>query len=117
MAGRVLNNDEVVTAHALATLTDEQMIEPVECWAVTRPLKLGTTEFKRLETVVARIMSQDCFAHIIAWCNVQGMDARLRRTPLSYKFFRLRLHLTANCRISTTSVDVEFYPRFVGRLR
>ena len=108
------------------------MIEPVECWAVTRPLKLGTTEFKRLETVVARIMSQDCFAHIIvegsndcntwsvlrdAWCNVQGMDARLRRTPLSYKFFRLRLHLTANCRISTTSVDVEFYPRFVGRLR
>ena len=65
MAGRVLNNDEVVTAHALATLTDEQMIEPVECWAVTRPLKLGTTEFKRLETVVARIMSQDCFAHII----------------------------------------------------
>ena len=132
MAGRVLNNDEVVTAHALATLTDERMIEPVECWAVTRPLKLGTTEFKRLETVVTRIMSQDCYAHIIvegsndcntwsvlrdAWCNVQGMDARLRRTPLSYKFFRLRLHLTANCRISTTGVDVEFYPRFVGRLR
>lgn len=132
IAGQVLNNDEIVTSSDIATLTDEKMIEPVECLILTRPLKMGTTEFKRLETLVARIMSRDCFAHIIfegsndcntwsvlrdVWCNVQGMDARLRRTPLSYKFFRLRLHLTANCRISTTGVDVEFYPRFVGRLR
>lgn len=132
MAGQVLNNDEIVTASAIVTLADEVMTEPVECLIVTRPLKLGMAEFKRLETLVARIMSRDCFAHIVvegsndcntwsvlrdAWCNVQGMDARLRRTPVSFKFLRLRLHLTANCRISTTGVDVEFYPRFVGRLR
>lgn len=132
MSGLVLNNDAVVTANAIATLADEAMTEPVECLTVTRPLKLGTTEFKRLETLVARIMSRDCFAHIIVegsndcdtwsvlrdvWCHVQNMDARLRRTATSYKFFRLKLHLTANCRLSTTGVDVEFYPRFVGRLR
>lgn len=132
MVGQVLNNDAVITASAIATLTDERMIEPVECLIVTRPLKLGMTEFKRVETLVARIMSRDCFAHIMvegsndcytwsmlrdAWCHVQSMDARLRRTATSFKFFRLRVHLTANCRLSTTGVDVEFYPRFVGRLR
>lgn len=133
MDGQVLNNDEIVTAgSALATLTDERISEPVECLVVTRPLKFGTTEFKRLETLVVRIMSRDCFVHIIVegsndcntwsilrdvWCHVQDMDARLRRTPTSCKFFRLRLHLTANYRLSITGVDIEFYPRFVRRLR
>lgn len=132
MAGQILNNDEIVTDSAIVTLADEIMTQPVECLIVTRPLKLGTTEFKRLETLVTRIMSRDCFAHVVvegsndcntwsalrdAWCHVQGMDARLRRTTVSFKFLRLRLHLTANCRLSTTGADVEFYPRFVGRLR
>ena len=51
---------------AIALLGDETMSCSVDCRIVTRPLKFGTTDFKRLETAVVRIMSQDCFVHVIA---------------------------------------------------
>lgn len=132
MNGNVLNNDEIVSADTLATITDESQNGPVDCLARTRPLKLGTTDFKRLETVVARIMSRDCVVQVViegsndceTWSllrntcsHVNNMDARLRRTTTSFRFFRLELHLTANYRSSATGVDVEYYPRFVGHLR
>ena len=132
MAGTVLNNDEIVTASHLSALDDEAPQRPTECLAVTRPVKLGNTEFKRLETLVARVASRDTYAHLHIdgsndcarwlhlrdeWCNVRDMDMRLRRTPCSCKYFRFTLHLTANEPLAVTGIDTEFYPRFVGKLR
>lgn len=132
MAGTVLNNDEIVTASHLSVLDDEAPQRPTECLAVTRPVKLGNTEFKRLETLVARVASRDTYAHLHIdgsndcarwlhlrdeWCNVRDMDMRLRRTPCSCKYFRFTLHLTANEPLAVTGIDTEFYPRFVGKFR
>ena len=132
MTGRILNNGQIIMRGAIALLGDETMSCSVDCRIVTRPLKFGTTDFKRLETAVVRIMSQDCFVHVIAegsndcrtwitlrdvWCRVGDMDARFRRTSTSFKFLRFKLHLTANERLSMTGVDVEWYPRFTKRLR
>lgn len=132
MTGRILNNGQIVKRSAIALLGDETMSCSVDCRIVMRPLKFGTTDFKRLETAVVRIMSQDCFVHVIAegsndcrtwitlrdvWCRVGDMDARFRRTSTSFKFLRFKLHLTANERLSMTGVDVEWYPRFTKRLR
>lgn len=132
MAGTVLNNDRVVTASRIAALDDETPQRATECLVLTRPVKAGSTEFKRLETVVARIASPDCYAHLRIdgsndcdrwmhlrdeWCNVRDMDARLRRTPCSCKFFRFTLHLTANEPLTVTGIDTEYYIRFVKKLR
>ena len=96
MTGRILfNNGQIIMRGAIVSLGDETMSCSVDCRIVTRPLKFGTTDFKRLETAVVRIMSQDCFVHVIAegsndcrtwitlrdvWCRVGDMDARFRRT-------------------------------------
>ena len=132
MAGIVLNDNEIISSAQIHILDDEKAGEPVECLIVTRPVKFGSTEFKRVETVVARIDSRDSFAHLRIegsndsvrwfllrdeWCNVRDMDMRLRRTSVSCKFFRFTLHLTANESLTVTGIDAEYYTRFIRKLR
>lgn len=132
MEGRLLNNGLLLTSAGLRQPEQEQPDGPVECLYRTRPLKFGTTELKRIETVVARLQSEDCFVHLILegsndcrrwtilrdeWHNTQATDMRLRRTPSSHKYFRILLHLTANEPLALTGLDVEYYPRFRGKLR
>ncbi len=132
MAGTVLNNDEIVTSEGIRLLDDEAPQGAVECMIVTRPLKFGNTEFKRLETLIARIESSDCYAHVTvegshdgrtwiglrdAWKNITSRDILLRRTAMSCRFFRLKIHLTAHAPLSIFGVDAEYYLRFTGRLR
>ena len=132
MVGTVLNNNEIVSPEGIRLLDDETSQSDVECMIVTRPLKFGNTEFKRLETLVARIESSDCYTHVTIegshdchtwielrddWKHISNRDILIRRTSMSCEFFRLKIHLTAHAPLNISSVDIEYYLRFTGRLR
>lgn len=99
-----------------------------ECSLVSRAIKLGSLEFKRLETLVARL-SKDNKSHyhlyidgsndLKSWMQIaEGSDqALLRRTKASFKYFRVRLECFVDGYLSLTNFDVEYYLRFVNKLR
>ena len=99
MTGRILNNGQIIMRGAIALLGDETMSCSVDCRIVTRPLKFGTTDFKRLETAVVRIMSQDCFVHVIAegsndcrtWITLRDVWCRRYGRTLSAYFYVVQI--------------------------
>ena len=132
MVETVLNNNEIVSPEGIRLLDDEAPQGDVECMIVTRPLKFGNTEFKRLETLVACIESSDCYTHVTIegshnchtwielrddWKHISSRDILIRRTAMSCKFFRLKIHLTTHAPLSIFGVDAEYYLRFTGQLR
>lgn len=134
LLGRILNSLQVIPDRVgiIRTLDDEEVNGTIECQLRTRPIKLGSTDYKRLVTVVARIEAVDCMVSIavegsddcIRWVrlkegfrNLHGMDVSLHRFPVSCRFYRFILHISTCNSASLSGIDVEYFERFKGRLR
>ena len=99
-----------------------------ECRLITRPLKLGSLEYKRLETLVARMrwgagrsfrLEVEGSDDAIRWFSLRSERNRsmIRRTPSSFRYHRFRLVGSGADYLAITHFDVEFYNRFIHRLR
>lgn len=121
--------DELATTSGVASLSEEDVERPVsECRLITRPLKFGSLEYKRIETLVARMryggstsfeLSVEGSDDAIRWFPLRSEQNRamIRRTPSSFRYHRVRLAGSVDDYLAITHFDVEFYHKFVHRLR
>ncbi|MDE5944563.1 MAG: hypothetical protein K2G93_03135 [Rikenella sp.] len=121
--------NELATEAGVASLSEEDPARPVaECRLITRPLKLGSLEYKRLETLAARMRRGEGLSFrlevegsddAIRWFSLRSEQNRsmIRRTPSSFRYHRFRLVGSGADYLTITHFDVEFYNRFIHRLR
>ena len=99
---------------------------------VSRPIKLGTTEYKRLETLILRLYAlQPQSMRIIVegsvdlktWLTLRDTgfldsdrDILLRRFPCSARYLRFVFEAKASDHLELTRFDTEYYMRFRHRL-
>lgn len=116
------------------TTEEVRILNPDRVRLVSRPIKFGNLEFKRIETIVTRMQndfenfrcdfeiqaSNDC----VTWTTLRNTGAvtgtynvLIRRTPFSAKYFRIILDGEAVGDIAISAFDVEYYLRFLHRLR
>lgn len=139
LEGVKLNTDELVVHTSnqflVLDLSEEEARsgQPVRIRLVTRPLKFGSTEFKRLETFVARLHTQSpqslrlLFAgssDLKTWITLRDTgffrtdrDTLLRRFPGSIRFLRVTLEADLDAGFELAQFDAEYYTRFLHRLR
>ncbi len=132
--GLKLNDNHVVDqSNTLYDFESEENVSGVSCLLATRPLKFGSTEFKRIETLVTRLVSETLPAEVslkiegsydlINWFVLRDEsvttsgDLLLRRTPASAKFFRITLTARVTGAFTLNSLDFELYTRMLHRLR
>lgn len=133
--GKKLNTNELFYNNAIYTLDDEKEGTTLNCSIITRPIKLGNVEFKRLETIIPRIATDSSNMRItISGAMAPGNDYQdlrsliipsfsnmpliIRRTPFSAKYFKFALFRDrSNGLFSITHIDFEWYNRFLHRMR
>lgn len=120
---------ELVTAGGVASLFEEDPAHPAAtCLLITRPLKFGSSEYKRLETLCARIrwgtsssftLSVDGSDDAIRWFPLRSEQNRvlIRRTPSSFRYHRFVLAGSVGDYLAITHFDIEYYNKFIHRLR
>lgn len=144
MTGVKINTDELVDKDnkCIYDLNDEnENAEGLIATIVTRPVKLGNVEYKRLETIIPRI----CIGQIDAavGMKVYAIDEQsisllreiasepydpnainpivLRRVPYSAKYFQIELKFApeqgSQYFPTITHIDFEWYRRFSRRMR
>lgn len=121
--------NELATSSGIATLSEEDSSRPLpESRLITRPLKFGSLEYTRLETLAARLHRDESTSFVL---SVEGSDdavhwhplhsernlRHIRRTPSSFRYHRVILSATVGVYLAITHFDVEFYNRFIHRLR
>ena len=141
LTGTKINTDEIVNTDTIYDLSNEDEAKPLSCSIVTRPIKLGNVEFKRLETIIPRMSSDDNYVlSMNIWgavnsvsylplrkvpsMEIDGMRTHpfvVRRTPFSAKYFKMVMNIEPlsgeplNVRI--TNIDFEWYRKFQHRMR
>ena len=136
MTGKKLNTDELVAGNFILDASEEVEVESPSNIAsiITRPIKLGDVEHKRLETIIPRMTADDCSWDITIdasrtspsqWEMLRGAShiscphhpAIIRRTPFSAKYFRIALTKGEGTGFSITHFDIEWYKRLRRRMR
>lgn len=135
--GYILNNDELVASddYMIYNLRNEkeQGEKSVAVTISTRPIKLGSMELKRAETIIVRF---ECATEQTLLVEVEGSvdtqhwqtlrelenvktnkDIIIRRTPCSVKYlkFGIRGEVTDDIRI--LAFEVEYYNRWMRKMR
>ena len=132
LTGAKLNTDEMVDGNTIYNLADEGETALLYTNIVTRPIKLGNVEFKRLETIIPRISGINNSGQFTFFGAVKPNEFMLlrtarvpwanpliiRRTPFSAKYFKavLEARLTSPS-FSITHIDFEWYRKFQHRMR
>ena len=133
-AGRKINTDFVVDSTNTLYHFEEELPDVLtKCSLITRPIKFGTSEFKRLETLIVRLQSDISSQQIevkIEGSNdlkewevlrfekiASGRDITIRRTPLSCKYYRFTLNMAVTGYLTLNYFHTELYHRFLHRLR
>jgi hypothetical protein len=141
LEGYKLNTDELYTiTNIIYDLANEDESISLPMNFVTRPLKLGNVEFKRLETIIPRLATGE---HPIEFkMSVEGsvdgstyMPMRsanidfeankvnpitLRRTPFSAKYIKMMFDISPadkNHNPSFSHIDIEWYRKLPHRMR
>lgn len=143
LVGTKINTDEMVAENSIYDLTHEDASKTLVGSIVTRPIKLGNVEYKRVDTIIPRMStgpSPILFSMVASGAvdgstyhplrEVAGMtlDANkvspivIRRTPFSAKYFKLAFGIEAipeedNFNPSITHIDFEWYTKFQRRMR
>lgn len=143
--GTKINTDELVdnTNGVIYDLNDEDESTHLPCSIVTRPIKLGNVEYKRLETIIPRLSvgEYDCVSDFVLDASDDGKTYRnalsdderhlgygfisplvYRRIPYSAKYYRVTFNLyyyegEDGFAPSITHIDFEWYRRFGRRMR
>ena len=133
LKGTKINTDEMVDGNTIYNLAAEDETKRPTCNIITRPIKLGNVEFKRLETIIPRMNAEG----ISGRSNIglsgavkpnEYMSLRVatapwpdplifRRTPFSAKYFKMSLTADALPSFSITHIDFEWYRKFQHRMR
>lgn len=118
-----------IDGKGVASAWDEDLSKPVlSCLLESRAVKLGSLEFKRLETLVARLICGEESDYEIrlwgsndlrSWQSLNAAESQplIRRTSASYKFFKVKIDCSCRDYFAITNLDTEHYLRFVRRLR
>ena len=121
--------DRIVVRGGIASLSEEELSAPAaECGVVTRPLKFSSTEYKRIETLAARlrwgdrrrfVLSIDGSDDAIHWVALRSEPdlPYIRRTPSSFRYHRIRLSGSVGDFLAISRFDCEYLVKFVHRLR
>lgn len=137
LKGYKLNTDELVDGVEIYDLANEDESKSLNCEIVTRPLKLGDVEFKRLETIIPRMsLNEQTNAAITISGAVQrgGFyemrylehtasspydEVVIRRTPFSARYFMMQLafsHPLDSLSMSISHIDIEWYKKLRHRM-
>lgn len=121
--------DRIVVGGGVASLSEEDISAPAAaCGAATRPLKFGSLEYKRIETLAARMRWGDRRRFVL---SLEGSDdgihwavlrsepdlPYIRRTPSSFRYHRVRLSGSGGDYLAVSRFDFEYLVKFVHRLR
>ena len=134
--GYILNNDELAsTDDMIYNLRNEkeQGSDGVGISLTTRPIKLGSMELKRAETIIVRF---ECDTEQTLNVEVEGSidtknwmslrklegvqtnkDILIRRTPCSVKYLRFTIDGNVTDDIRILAFEVEYYERMRHRMR
>lgn len=138
--GAKLNTNELFVRLApghiqLLNLDEEEAWpdQPVRIRLVTRPLKFGSTEYKRLESMILRLHTPKAYpmqlivegsTDLKTWTTMRNTDLSaadrdilLRRFPCSMCYLRVTFEAAVSSRLEFTQFDMEYYLRFLHRLR
>lgn len=146
LSGTKLNTDELVDNKNVYDLSNENENTPLPIEIQTRAIKLGNVDYKRLETVIPRMATNNNIAML--WMGIDGSvdgstyDRMLnfpneeeveeigahkvnpivfRRTPFSAKYFKCNIKMEPEYLEpydpSITHIDFEWYRRFSRRMR
>lgn len=140
--GRKLNTDEMYYDKTLYDLANEDETKALPMEIVTRPLKLGNVEFKRVESIIPRMATNEHAVVLdvdiegsvdggsyLPLRSIMGMDIEanrvnpltIRRTPFSAKYFKMSFKLDAlkdkTFNPSFSLVDIEWYRKLKHRMR
>lgn len=143
LSGTKLNTDELVDSVYVYDLSNEDENKALSINIVTRPIKLGNVDYKRLETIIPRMNtgSSDCICDITVDASQDGKlygnlisydETELsynvnnplvfRRVPYSAKYYKFGInlyHLQGEDSFdpSISHIDIEWYRRFSRRMR
>lgn len=142
LKGIKLNTDELYNDNTLYDLANEDESKALPVEIVTRPIKLGDVEFKRLETIIPRIAvsTEDVEMDMRIEGSVDGLMYKtlrevdsyimgcdsvnslvLRRTPFSAKYFKCHILMAPEqgetFNPSITHIDFEWYRKLRHRMR
>ena len=134
--GYILNNDELVATRNenIYNLRNEkeQGSDGIAISLATRPIKLGSMELKRAETIIVRF---ECATEQTLNVKVEGSidtqnwgelrniqtttnkDIVIRRTPCSVKYLRFTISGNVTDDIRILAFEVEYYNRMRHRMR
>jgi hypothetical protein len=157
MQGLMINNNKsVLEDGTIIDVTQESDAPQTPYSFITRPIKLGDLEFKRLETIIPRMQvvatidrnkmeaqfnidaASNHAAKVVAgdglmypelsFDNMRNIDITsasmfgnlyIRRTPYSAKYFRFRFNTekAETAEVAITNIDVEWYHKFLRKMR
>ncbi|MBR2032736.1 MAG: hypothetical protein IKA04_11095 [Alistipes sp.] len=133
--GYILNNDELVGGDFIYNLRNEkeQGKDSISVGISTRPIKLGSMELKRAETIIVRF---ECATEQTLLIDIEGSvdtqhwqtlrelknvktnkDIIIRRTPCSVKYLRFTIEGNVTDDIRILAFEVEYYNRMRHRMR
>ena len=130
--GHKINTDEMASKNGIYDLTQEDRKTTLDGVIITRPVKLNSLGFKRLETIIPRLSPnaknwtlqiRGALSPALDWENLRSLlaapkPAIIRRTPFSAKYFQFVLSAyDMQDSFAITNIDVEYYHRFRHRLR
>ena len=133
--GYLLNNCELVSGKDIYNLHEEDssLSESMAFSLITRPIKLGSMELKRAETIIVRFESPTSQSLRIVvkgsidtqtWGNLYTLnnvstnkDIILRRTPCSVKYLQFIIEGAATSDIRILAFELEYYERMRHRMR
>ena len=116
----------------LSDIHEEESTGTTKCYFLSRPMKFNNQEFKRIETLVARLQADPAIEvnvqlqasnDLVTWVTCREVardtqyDVNIRRTPFSARYFRVSLECTTNGDVSIMGFDFEYYMRFLHRMR
>ena len=134
--GYILNNDELVARDSIiydVRNEEESLSSEMPFTLSTRPIKLGSMELKRAETIIVRF---ECDTEQTLLVEVEGSidtqnwhvlreldgvhtnkDILIRRTPCSVKYLRFIIRGEVTDDIRILAFEVEYYNRMRHRMR
>lgn len=133
-SGRILNNGEIVVDNNVIydLLNEDDSTTNTEVTLLTRPIKLGTMELKRLETFILRFEASSAQTLRVQlqgltdtgnWINFREVsvytnrDILIRRVPLSAKYLRVKVVGEVTDDIRVIAMEMEYYLRLLHRMR
>lgn len=99
---------------------------------LTRSIKMGEYEMKRIETLIARLSASAKLPfEITIYGSIDGVkygilrqatvaeqsSIRLTHVPMSVRYIKIGIEFPSSTEMAFTSFDIEYYNRFVNRLR